>query len=296
MRRGMQHLRRTAACNRVRACAVGRPRLGQTQSRQTPAGRALRSWRQGHADTAEDLAGEAAGSDVMTQTPAQKLSEFIRAVRRERVAMVAFMTAGFPSKERFRADLEALAAQAHGVSLAWIIETLKAMPRLPAQLVFMGYLNPMLAYGLDRLATDAAAAGIAGFIVPDLPVEESADFEKALLPHGLALIRMVTPVTLPQRLEQLCRTAQGFVYAVSMTGTTGRSVGGSTGVPAETLAYLDRVRKLSPVPVCAGFGSRDHAQVAALDPHVDGVVVGSAVIEAMEKGESAAGLLRRLRG
>ncbi|HYP78663.1 MAG TPA: tryptophan synthase subunit alpha, partial [Steroidobacteraceae bacterium] len=106
----------------------------------------------------------------MTQTPAQRLSESIRAVRRERVAMVAFMTAGFPSKDRFRADLEALAAQAdvveigvpftdpmadgvtiqrsslaalaQGVSLAWIIETLKAMPRLPAQLVFMGYLNP----------------------------------------------------------------------------------------------------------------------------------------------------------
>ena len=260
----------------------------------------------------------------MAQTPAERLSESIRAVRRERVAMVAFMTAGFPSKERFRADLEALAAQAdvveigvpftdpmadgvtiqrsslaalaQGVSLAWIIETLKAIPQLPAQLVFMGYLNPMLAYGLERLAADAAAAGIAGFIVPDLPVEESADFEKALLPHGLALIRMVTPVTAPQRLEQLCRSARGFVYAVSMTGTTGRSVGGNAGVPPETLAYLDRVRKLSPVPVCAGFGIREHAQVAALNAHVDGVVVGSAVIEAMEKGESAAGLLRRLRG
>src|SRR6478736_2345409 len=239
-------------------------------------------------------------------------------------ALVGFLTAGFPSRDKFRQHLQAvaagadvveigvpftdpmadgvtiqrssLAALAQGVSLAWIIETLKAMPRLPAQLVFMGYLNPMLAYGLDRLAADAAAAGIAGFIVPDLPVEESADFEKALLPHGLALIRMVTPVTAPQRLEQLCRSAQGFVYAVSMTGTTGRSVGGNAGVPPETLAYLDRVRKLSPVPVCAGFGIREHAQVAALDAHVDGVVVGSAVIEEMEKGEHAAGLLRRLRG
>ena len=214
----------------------------------------------------------------MTQTPAQKLSESIRAVRRERVAMVAFMTAGFPSKERFRADLEALAAQAdvveigvpftdpmadgvtiqrsslaalaQGVSLAWIIETLKAMPRLPAQLVFMGYLNPMLAYGLDRLAADAAAAGIAGFIVPDLPVEESADFEKALLPHGLALIRMVTPVTLPQRLEQLCRTAQGFVYAVSMTGTTGRSVGSQVECPRllDGLGLRSRQQRQRPGP------------------------------------------------
>ena len=260
----------------------------------------------------------------MSQTPAQRLADAIRGVRRERVAMVAFMTAGFPSKESFRADLESLASEAdvveigvpftdpmadgvtiqrsslaalaQGVSLGWIIDTLKAMPRVKAQLVFMGYFNPMLAYGLTRLAADAAAAGVAGFIVPDLPMEESGEFEKALAAHGLAMIRMVTPVTAPQRLEQLCRSAQGFVYAVSMTGTTGRSVGGTGGVPKETLDYFDRVRKLSPVPVCAGFGIRDHAQVAALAAHVDGVVVGSAVIEAMEKGESPAALLRGLRG
>ncbi|MEO6186861.1 MAG: tryptophan synthase subunit alpha, partial [Steroidobacteraceae bacterium] len=131
--------------------------------------------------------------------------------------------------------------------------------------------------------------------VPDLPIEESADFERAIAPHGLAMIRMVTPVTSEARLEQLCSTAKGFVYAVSMTGTTGRAVG-EAGIPARTLAYLDKVRKLSPVPVCAGFGIREHAQVAALAPHVDGVVVGSAVIEAMEKGESTTALLRKLRG
>ncbi len=147
-----------------------------------------------------------------------------------------------------------------------------------------------------QLAADAAAVGISGFIVPDLPVEESAAFEQALGVHGLALIRMVTPVTPPARLEQLCRSAQGFVYAVSMTGTTGGSAGAGAGVSRETLDYLDKVRKLSAVPVCAGFGIREHAQVAALDAHVDGVVVGSAVIEAMEKGASTVELLRKLRG
>jgi tryptophan synthase alpha chain len=256
-------------------------------------------------------------------TPAQKLSDAIRSARRERVAMVAFLTAGFPSKESFAADLAAaaseadvveigvpftdpmadgvtiqrssLAALAQGVSLGWIIETLRAMPKVKAQLVFMGYLNPMLAYGLDQLAADAAAVGIGGFIVPDLPVEESGEFEAALARHGVAMIRMVTPVTAPARLKQLCESAQGFVYAVSMTGTTGRSVG-QGNVPQETLDYLDQVRRLSPVPVCAGFGIREHAQVAALAPHVDGVVVGSAVIEAMEKGESTVALLKRLRG
>jgi tryptophan synthase alpha chain len=256
-------------------------------------------------------------------TPAQKLADSIRAVRKDRVAVVAFLTAGFPSKEKFAADLAALASEAdvveigvpftdpmadgvtiqrsslaalaQGVSLAWIIDTVKSVPRGKAQLVFMGYMNPMLAYGLAQLAADAAAAGIAGFIVPDLPVEESADFEKALAPHGLALIRMVTPVTPEARLQRLARDAQGFIYAVSMTGTTGRSVGDGI-VPRETLDYLDNVRRLAKVPVCAGFGIREHAQVAALAPHVDGVVIGSAVIEAMEKGASTVELLRRLRG
>jgi len=256
-------------------------------------------------------------------TPAQNLADAIRAARRERVAVVAFLTAGFPSKETFARDLAELAAEAdvveigvpftdpmadgvtiqrssyaalkQGVTLHWIIETLRGLPKMKAQLVFMGYFNPMLAYGLPQLAADAAAVGISGFIVPDLPIEESAAFEQALGAQGLALIRMVTPVTPQARLEQLCRSAQGFVYAVSMTGTTGRSVGAG-GVAPEVLAYLDKVRKLSPVPVCAGFGIREASQVAALAAHVDGVVVGSAVIEAMEKGASPAALLRQLRG
>ena len=90
--------------------------------------------------------------------------------------------------------------------------------------------------------------------------------------------------------------SHGAASVLKMTGTTGRSVGGNQGVAQETLDYFDRVRRLSPVPVCAGFGIREAAQVAALAPHVDGVVVGSAVIEAMEKGESPAALLRALRG
>jgi tryptophan synthase alpha chain len=258
-------------------------------------------------------------------TPAQKLAEAIRTARRERVAVVGFLTAGFPSKDRFREDLAELASEAEvveigvpftdpmadgvtvqrasfaalkqGVTLHWIIDTLRTMPRVKAQLLFMGYYNPMLAYGLPELAADAAEVGVSGFIVPDLPIEESSAFEAALSAHGLALIRMVTPVTPQARLEQLCSSAQGFVYAVSMAGTTGKSVsGGGAVVPQEILDYLDRVRKISPVPVCVGFGIREATQVAALAPHVDGVVIASATIEATERGESAVALLRKLRG
>jgi tryptophan synthase alpha chain len=257
-------------------------------------------------------------------TPAQRLSDAIRTARRERVAVVSFLTAGFPSKEGFRADLVALAAESdvveigipftdpmadgvtvqrssfealkQGVTLKWIIDSMAELPPLKAQLVFMGYYNPMLSYGVEKLAADAARVGVTGFIIPDLPLEESAAFERAIAQHGLAFIRMVTPVTPPQRLEQICKSAQGFVYAVSMKGTTGSRAGGSEGIARETLDYLDKVRRLSPVPVCVGFGIRERAQVEALAPHVDGVVVASVLIEARERGESPVALLKRLFG
>jgi tryptophan synthase alpha chain len=90
----------------------------------------------------------------------------------------------------------------------------------------------------------------------------------------------------------LCKVSQGFVYAVTMTGTTGKNV----AVPNEVLDYMDRVRKVSPIPVCAGFGIRGNDQVKLMDRHVDGVVVGSALVEVLERGEDPAAFLRGLRG
>jgi tryptophan synthase alpha chain len=108
---------------------------------------------------------------------------------------------------------------------------------------------------------------------------------------GVALVQMVTPVTPAARLKMLCQASQGFVYAVTMTGTTGKAV----AVPDEVLAYMDRVRAVSPVPVCAGFGIRNVEQVARMQGHVDGVVVGSALVEVLERGEDAAAFLRALK-
>jgi tryptophan synthase alpha chain len=156
----------------------------------------------------------------------------------------------------------------------------------------MSYLNPLLAFGIDVLPRAAAAAGVAGFIVPDLPFEESGELSRALGTEGLALVQMVTPVTPPERLEMLCRQAQGFIYAVTMTGTTGKSA----EVPADVLDYMDRVKRFSRVPVCAGFGIRSAQQVARFARHVDGVVVGSALVETLERGEDAGAFLRSLRG
>jgi len=247
------------------------------------------------------------------------LSEAVRAASKDgEPALVAFLTAGFPSKERFREHLQAVAAGAdvveigvpftdpmadgvtiqrsshaalaQGVNLRWIFQELEAT-RVKAPLVLMSYLNPLLAFGLEKLADAAARANVAGFIVPDLPLDEGADLRRALDAKGVAMIQMVTPVTKPERLKQLCEASQGFVYAVTMTGTTGKNV----SIPTEVVSYLDRVRSLSKAPVCAGFGIRSREQVELLRGHVDGVVVGSALVEVLERGGNPTEWLGTLR-
>ena len=163
------------------------------------------------------------------------------------------------------------------------------LPRAP--LVLMSYLNPLLAFGYEKLASAAVKAGVCGFIIPDLPYDEGEDLRAALAPHGLALIQMVTPVTTPARMAKLCAASQGFVYAVTMTGTTGRTA----SVPGEVKRYLDEVSAASKIPVCAGFGIRSGEQVEQLRGHVAGVIVGSALVEVLENGQDAAAFLKSLR-
>ena len=253
--------------------------------------------------------------------PRERIAEAIRrGAASGEPALVAFMTAGYPSTARFRDDLAAVAAGAdvveigvpftdpmadgvtiqrsseaalkQGVSLRWILGELAAMQRPTAPLVLMSYLNPLLQHGYARLAAEAASAGVCGFIVPDLPFDEGTELRAALGEAGVALIQMVTPVTTPQRLAQVCAASEGFVYAVTMTGTTGRNV----AVPDAVLQYLDAVRGAASVPVCAGFGIRSREQVEKLRGHVEGVVVGSALVEVLERGEDPTAWLRALRG
>jgi tryptophan synthase alpha chain len=257
-------------------------------------------------------------------TPADSIGAAIRtASAAGGPALVGFLTAGYPSRERFREHLLAVAAGAdvveigvpftdpmadgvtiqrssqaalaQGVSLRWILQELQVLrsvnAALSAPLLLMSYLNPLLAFGFERLADRAIQAGVSGFIVPDLPFDESAELRRSLDARNLALVQMVTPVTAPERLKTLCVQAQGFVYAVTRTGTTGKNV----SVPEAVASYLDRVRSLSRVPVCAGFGIRSRDQVELLREHVDGVVIGSALVEVLERGEDPAKWLQTLR-
>jgi tryptophan synthase alpha chain len=240
--------------------------------------------------------------------------------KRERPALVAYITAGYPSPDGFLKVLQAVGgacdaveigvpfsdpmadgvtiqrssqkAIEHGVSLAWILDELARRDfELTAPVLLMSYLNPLLAYGFDALAARSAEVGVCGFIVPDLPYEESAPFKAALEPHGLALVQMITPATPPNRAKLLCEASQGFVYAVTRTGVTG-----DVALPPETAQYLAAVKAVSSLPVCAGFGVRRPEQVALLGAHADGVIVGSALVEVLERGEDPAAFLRSLHG
>jgi tryptophan synthase alpha chain len=236
-----------------------------------------------------------------------------------RPALVAYITAGFPEPNGFLKALHSVSsasdaveigvpfsdpmadgvtiqraserAIAQGVSLTWILDELARRDfELTAPVLLMSYLNPLLAFGYDALARRAAEVGVAGFIVPDLLYEERAPLAAALEPLGLALVQMVTPATPPERLRRLCAASQGFVYAVTRTGVTG-----DAALPPETAQYLSAVKAASPIPVCAGFGVRRADQVALLGAHADGVVVGSALVEVLERGADPAVFLRSLR-
>lgn len=246
---------------------------------------------------------------------AQQMTDALRSPKGG-TALVGYITAGFPTLEGFAEQLAAVSAVcdvvevgipfsdpmadgptiqassqkalANGVSLRWVLDQLANVERSAPVLLF-GYLNPLLAYGYEALAKRCAEVGVSGFIIPDLPFEESADFRAAIEPHGLGLVQLVTPVTPRERAVRLAEASGGFLYAVTRTGITG------AGELPETLAaYLADLRELSPVPVCAGFGIRRAEQVATIAPHADGVVVGSALIDVLAQGEDPAAFLRGL--
>jgi tryptophan synthase alpha chain len=238
-----------------------------------------------------------------------------------RPGLVPFITAGYPEPADFIATLKAIAevgdvvelgipfsdpmadgmtiqrssfeALRKGVSLKWIFEQLdSAQGDIDAPLVMMSYLNPLLAFGYDALAERALAAGVCGFIVPDLPFEESGEIREALEAKGLGLIQLVTPATPDKRLQTLCDASRGFVYAVTITGITG----GGTGLPSDLTDYLGKVSGMSALPVCAGFGIREAKDVAAVGKHAAGAIVGSALVEVLERGDDPRNFLGSLLG
>jgi tryptophan synthase alpha chain len=160
-------------------------------------------------------------------------------------------------------------------------------------IVLMGYFNPILSYGCDRFATDAASSGVDGLIVVDLPAEEAEELTKYTAKQGLELIRLVAPTTNDARLPHVLRGSGGFVYFVSITGITGTRT-----ASAEALAFhVPRIRKATDLPIAVGFGVRTPEQAANAVRIADAAVVASALIDTLrqnldEQGRAKPGAVR----
>ena len=248
------------------------------------------------------------------------MKETILAAKKSgRCAVIPFITAGFPSRDSFwdtLAQVDAAGADiieigipfsdpvadgpvieeisrevlAQGMTLDWVIEGLRArVGSFHAKLVLMGYMNPFVQYGLERLASDCADAGVSGFIVPDLPLEETPEFREAIAPHGLTLITLVGPNTTIERMKQYAPFSREYVYVVSVLGTTG-------GVNEHVEAVADtirRARSVFNVPLALGFGLRVPEQLESLPPDArpDAAVIGTALLRHIRSGASPASFL-----
>jgi tryptophan synthase alpha chain len=167
-----------------------------------------------------------------------------------------------------------------GTSLYRLLPVLAGVSgRIRAPLVLMTYLNPLHRYGLDKVTRDLAQAGVAGLIVPDCPLDESAPLARAAEAASLDLVALAAPTSGPDRLRRIARASRGFVYLVPLTGITGERA----AVPPELVRLVRDLRAVTTKPVCVGFGISTPDQVAAVVRHADGAIVGSAIVGLVER-------------
>jgi tryptophan synthase alpha chain len=227
-----------------------------------------------------------------------------------RIALMPYVTVGFPERDTTQALIPALEAAGanlfelgmpfsdpladgatiqratqraieNGVNLAYCLETVAALRAqgVQAPLLLMGYYNPVLRYGLDRANRELAAAGGDGWIIPDMPPEEAAELQAAAEQHGLDLIMFVAPTTPEERIAQIAARASGFIYVVSLTGVTGAR----QSIAANLGDVLARVRRYTDLPLVVGFGISTPNHVAEIARSADGAIVGSALISRLEE-------------
>ena len=167
-----------------------------------------------------------------------------------------------------------------GVTVTRILELVRDLrSEVEVPLVLLTYYNPILAFGLAPFARAAAAAGVDGVIVADLPPEEAAPFAAAAGPADGDLIHLVAPTSTPARMRLIARRSRGFVYFVSLTGVTGVR----TALAPDLERQLRLLRSVTTQPICVGFGISTPEHAAAVGRHADGVIVGSAVVSLVEK-------------
>ncbi|MGG0643933.1 tryptophan synthase subunit alpha [Sporosarcina gallistercoris] len=167
----------------------------------------------------------------------------------------------------------------NGVTLRKVMSELQAQKH-SVPLVVMTYLNPVLAYGVSEFAENCEEAGVKGLIIPDLPHEERRLLSGALVGKDIALVPLISLTSSAERIEKIARTAEGFIYAVTVNGITGVR----SGFGSDLMDHLTNLKRVSNVPVLAGFGISAPEQVRAFSPVADGVIVGSAIVTAFHEG------------
>ena len=246
-----------------------------------------------------------------TSATKSRIADAFATVRAERrIALMPFVTSGYPTLAQSRVLVNAIVAGGadlieigvpfsdpladgatvqrssqialdNGVTLRdtiALIRQLREEDGVTIPILLMGYTNPFIQYGLEKLARDAAEVGVDGFIVPDLPVEEADEWTDALRPQGRDLILMLAPTSTEKRIEGVAAKASGFIYCVSLTGVTGAR----SNVSDELPAYMERIRAKTDLPLAIGFGISTPAHVAQLTGYADGAVVASALINYLD--------------
>jgi len=182
----------------------------------------------------------------------------------------------------------------HGTTLAWTLKALEEFrARAATPVVIFSYLNPILAYGIDRFIADAASAGAQGVLLTDLPLDSDPELESRIETSPLALVRLLAPTTPPDRARAIAQRSQGFLYYVSRLGVTGVT----RDLRSALLDEVQTVKTYSTVPVAVGFGISNPEQARRVAGVANGVVVGSAIIDALDRGgiAEAAALLKSMR-
>jgi tryptophan synthase alpha chain len=236
---------------------------------------------------------------------------FTRGTETKTAALMPYFTLGYPDRETSLAIITAIApycdllelgvpfsdpladgptiqhstqvALENGTTAAGCIEMVAELRArgVDTPVMLMGYMNPVMAYGTENYVADAAAAGVDGFIVPDLPPEEAEELENLAANKEMALIHFLAPTSNPQRMEMVAGRAQGFLYLVSVTGVTGAR----QQLQTDLAAFVERVRAHTNVPLAIGFGISSPEQAGRVGALADGVIVGSALINAVDQAE-----------
>ena len=245
---------------------------------------------------------------------------FRRARAARRTALVAYVTAGYPSLRATELIVKELAARgvdlielgipfsdpladgptiqaastealANGATVRGILAMTRRLRRATTvPLVAMSYVNPLARYGMAAFCRDAASAGLDGLVVPDLPPEEAGELIRAARPVRLATVFLAAPTSPTARLRRIAASSRGFIYYVSLTGVTGAR----RALPREVLAQVRRLKRLTRLPVAVGFGVSQPEHVRWLGRVADGVVVGSAIVQAITRHRRQRDLARRV--